>query len=141
MRTQAIISTFLGFCLSMTAFADGMKVNLGGYCPVAYVSAEKAIFGKPEFASEHQGRTYYFVAQGAKDTFDKDPSAFVKAIQYDAWCATGLAMGKKIASDPKIFTKLDGKVYFFSSQGAKEAFDKDSATLIKKADKEWSKEG
>ena len=54
-------------------------------------------------------------------------------------CATGLAMGKKIATDPALFSVLDGKVYFFSSKGAKDTFDKMPKDFITKADAQAKK--
>lgn len=127
--------------VSLNAMADGMKVKLGGYCPVAYVGAKKALYGNAEFASEYEGSTYYFINKDAKAVFDKEPTKFVSAIQYDSWCATAMAMGKKLASDPKIFSIVDGKVYFFSSEKAKEMFDKEASSFIAKADSVWKKAG
>lgn len=120
--------------LSFAAHADGSKVQLGGYCPVAYVSANKALPGDLKVTSEVDGKVYAFINDGARKAFDAEPKKFITAIQYEAWCATGLAMGKKIPSDPALFSSLDGKVYLFSSKGAKEAFDKAPKEFIAKAD-------
>ena len=90
--------------------------------------------GNPQYASEYQGKTYFFVNEGAKKMFDKAPASFTTAMKYDAWCATAMAMGKKLASDPTLFSVVDGAVYFFSSAQAKAAFDKDPGSFIKKAD-------
>lgn len=125
--------------LSLNSFADGFKVGLGGHCPVGYVMAGKQIFGDPKFSSEYKGVTYYNSSSDAKAMFDKEPGKYVEAIKYNGYCATGLAMGKKLESDPGIFSKVDSKIYFFSSQDAKAMFDKDSKALIAKADKEWQK--
>lgn len=48
-------------------------------------------------------------------------------------------MGKKLESDPGIFSKVDGKIYFFSSKEAKTMFDKEAKKYIGMADKEWTK--
>ncbi len=119
---------------SLSALADGSKVQLGGYCPVAYLGANKAIPGDLKVTSEVDGKVYAFVNDGARKAFDAEPKKFTQAIQYSAWCATGLAMGKKIASDPTQFSIVDGKVYLFSPKGAKEAFDKAPKDFVAKAD-------
>ena len=97
------------------------------------------VFGDPKFSSEFQGTTYYNSSAEAKAMFDKEPGKYVGAIKYKGFCATGLAMGKQLESDPGIFSKFDGKVYFFSSKEAKAMFDKDSKKYVAMADKEWAK--
>ncbi|MGE3759219.1 MAG: YHS domain-containing (seleno)protein [Pseudobdellovibrionaceae bacterium] len=135
MKYLAIFLAFIG----SAAFADGFKVGLGGHCPVGYVMAGKQVFGDPKFASEYQGVTYYNSSAEAKTMFDKEPGKYVEAVKYKGYCATGLAMGKKLESDPGIFSKVDGKVYFFSSKEAKAMFDKEAKKYIGMADKEWTK--
>ena len=133
-KLLALVSVF-----SVYAFADGSKVQLGAYCPVAYVAMAKAVPGDVKFTSEVDGRVYAFVNEGAKKAFDSEPQKFVKAIQYEAWCATALAIGKKVPSDPTIFSVVDGKVYFFSSKPAKDGFDKSAKEMIGKADAQAKK--
>ena len=48
-------------------------IALEGYCPVAYFAVDKAVRGKPEFASSHNDVTYHFVSADAKTAFDADP--------------------------------------------------------------------
>ncbi len=110
---------------------------LGGYCPVAYSVAGKALKGDLKFSSEHEGRRYLFVNADAKQMFDANPAKFT--IAYDSWCATAMAQGKKIASDPTRFTVLDGVTYLFSSRDAKTAFDKDKAGVVQKANEQWKR--
>jgi YHS domain-containing protein len=131
---MALVASF-----SFTALADGSKVALGGYCPVGYVTANKALPGDLKVTSEVDGKIYSFINEAAKKAFDADPKKFVSAIQYGAWCATGLAMGKKIASDPALFSAVDGKVYLFSSKGAKDVFDKSPRDFISRADAQAKK--
>lgn len=138
MKKQLIALTAL-VLIGSGAFADGSAVALGGYCPVAYVAANKALYGDAKFASVVNGHTYHFIDADAKKLFDADPMKFVTPIQYDAWCATALAQGIKVASDPSQFTLAGGKVYLFSNAEAKKAFDKDQAGMIKNADANWKK--
>jgi YHS domain-containing protein len=46
-------------------------------------------------------------------------------------------MGKKIESNPELFTVHEGVTYLFSTAEAKAMFDKDPAASIAKADKNW----
>lgn len=110
---------------------------LGGYCPVAYVAANKAVKGDPKFAVTRAGRTYLFVNADAKKMYVAAPAKYT--VGYDSWCATAMAMGQKVKSDPTLFTLHGGVTYLFSNAEAKTAFDADPAMFVKKADAEWSK--
>ena len=117
--------------------AGEKELVAGGYCPVAYVKMHKAVKGDPQIRSEKDGHVYQFANAMAKQAFDAEPGKF--RIAYDGWCATGVTMGKKIASNPELFTERNGTTYLFSSEQAKAMFDKDAAMTIAKADEGWSK--
>ena len=117
--------------------AGEKELVAGGYCPVAYVKMHKAVKGDPQFSSEKDGHAYHFANAMAKQAFDAEPAKF--RIAYDGWCATGVTMGKKIASNPELFTERNGTTYLFSSEQAKAMFDKDPSMTIAKADEGWSK--
>ena len=113
--------------------ADG--VALGGYCPVAYVAMNEAVKGDPQHNSEYQGRTYHFANAEAKTMFDAAPAKYSPA--YDGLCATGIAHGMKLQSDPKLFTVHNGRTYLFSNAEAKAMFDKDKNGIVTQADGKW----
>ena len=52
---------------------------LGGLCPTALAQGIE-VAGDPTVTSTHDGLTYAFVAQDAKDAFDADPTAILDAI-------------------------------------------------------------
>jgi YHS domain-containing protein len=108
------------------------NLALDGYCPVAYSAMQKAVKGNPEFYSIYKGKKYNFAMGDAKKMFDADPIKYLP--QYNGYCATALAMGKKMESDPAIFSIYKGKTFLFSNKMAKDAFDKDPEMTIKKAD-------
>lgn len=108
---------------------------IGGYCPVAYVKMGKAVKGDLRWTSVRDGQTFQFSAAQAKDLYEKSPDQF--NVAYKGYCATGVAMGKKIASNPEVFSVHKGVTYLFSSADAKMMFDKDPEMTIAKADKAW----
>jgi YHS domain-containing protein len=116
-------------------------VAIDGYCPVAYFAANKAIKGKPEFASTHNDITYYFVSAAAKAMFDKNPQQYLPA--YGGWCATGMALGDKFPVDPTNFKISDGKLLLFlknKNVDALSIWDQNSEQeQIGKADAHWAK--
>ncbi|MGB2831937.1 MAG: YHS domain-containing (seleno)protein [Methylotenera sp.] len=138
-RLTIAIFALSSLILSSFAYAGGSKVELGGYCPVGYVAAQKVVYGDPKYASEFEGKLYYLSSEGAKKIFDAEPAKFAHATKYESYCATGVALGKKLDTDPNLFTNVDGTIYLFSSQGAKDAFDKDPKAMIAKAEANWPK--
>lgn len=117
--------------------AQSSKPALGGYCPVAYVAMNKAVKGDATYSSERDGHTYLFANGDAKKMFDSAPEKYLPA--YEGWCATAVARGMKVASDPKLFSVTNGRAYLFSNAEAKAMFDTDPGGTITKADAGWAK--
>lgn len=114
-------------------------VALEGYCPVAYFAVDKAVRGKPEFASNFQGVTYYFVSAEAKDAFDENPRKYLPA--YGGWCALGMAVGDKFPVDPRHFKIVDDKLLLFLRNKNVDALelwnDGDEKAQLGKAEAHW----
>lgn len=115
--------------------AQSHEPAIGGYCPVAYKAMNKAVKGKAEFSSTHEGHTYQFVNAKAKGMFDGDKAGYTPV--YDNYCATGVAKGMKIVSDPTLFTVYEGKTYLFSTKEAKMMFDNAKAQMVADGTKNW----
>lgn len=115
----------------------GHEPVLGGYCPVAYIAMKTAMKGDPGQRSTYKGQTYLFANADAKKMFDAAPEKYLPA--YNGYCATAVAQGMKLASDPKIFAVHNGRTYLFSNADAKAMFEKDPAGTIAKADANWPK--
>lgn len=110
---------------------------IGGYCPVAYVAAGKALKGDAKFVSKHMNHTYWFVSADAKKLFDESPAKYT--IAYDGYCATAVAEGMKVTSDPTQFTVRDGVSYLFYNADAKKLFDDEPVKFKSEADANWPK--
>lgn len=126
----------VALAMGLSALAAGSEAAIGGYCPVAYVKMGKAVKGDARWSSERDGQTFLFSVPQAKEMFDKSPEQF--KVAYHGYCATGVAMGKKIASNPETFSVHNGVTYLFSSAEAKGMFDKDPAGAVAKAAKAWA---
>lgn len=133
------VAALLAFTVgSATAGKDAKSTHtaIQGYCPVAYAAMGKAVKGDPKIASVVDGHRYLFSNADAKKMFDADPSKY--QIAYEGWCATAISMGKKLKSDPKLFTVHGGRTYLFSNAEAKKAFDGMPEGVITKADSQWA---
>ena len=111
------------------------KVELDGYCPVAYLVMEKVVEGDAKYSSIYEGETYYLANADAKKMFDADPEKYLP--KYAGYCATAVAMDKLMESDPQLFSVYDGATYLFSNQMAKESFNKDPQMTIKNANRNF----
>ena len=139
-RSAALALAFLmGFGYSGNAQSSKAKketVALNHYCPVAYVAMGKAVKGNSKYTSSYQGKKYYLLNADAKKMFDADPEKYLP--KYDGYCATAVAMGKKMETNPELYSVHEGATYLFSSKDAKSAFDKDPEATITMADKQFA---
>lgn len=132
----AVGSTFSLNAQSAKTQHTKKDVALDQYCPVAYVAMDKAVKGSPKYVSTYHGKKYYLLNADAKKMFDAEPSKYLP--KYDGLCATAVAMGQKMESDPGLFSVYEGATYLFSNKEAKEMFDKDPEATITMADKQFA---
>ena len=98
------------------AFTNGFNVPstgvaLEGYCPVCYISANKAAKGTAEISHDYKGVTYWFVSNEARQAFVANPEKFLPA--YGGWCAVGVSMGQRFPVDPTNFKVVNGRIMLF----------------------------
>lgn len=145
-KTRFLIGLFAGLALTtaiavldvdaeLNASPAQQDAAIGGYCPVAYLAMNTAVKGDPAYASEHGGLRFLLTNADAKAMFDAEPDKYVPA--YNGWCATAIAQGMKLESDPTLFTVHDGRAYLFSNAEAKGMFDVDPAGTVATADAAW----
>lgn len=138
---KALVVLFIAISMVLSINAQDLKsvntkVELDGYCPVAYLVMGKSVEGDSKYSSTYDGKTYYLANADAKKMFDSEPEKYLP--KYDGYCATAVAMGKIIESDPKLSSVYNGSTYLFSNKMAKESFDKDPKMTTKKADENFA---
>jgi len=106
-----------------------------GYCLVSYQQVGKAAKGDAKFALTYRNVVYHFAEAEAAKAFEKEPKRFL--LQYDGFCAEGMAREKSYPADPKLFEVIKGKTYLFFDEEAKKTFLSNSKELIAKADAAW----
>jgi YHS domain-containing protein len=106
---------------------------------VAYFAADKAILGKPEYASTYRDVTYWFVSDDARQMFEREPEKYLPA--YGGWCAFGMAKQDKFPVDPTSFKIVDGRLMLFLKNKDVDARvlwnDADARELTASADAHW----
>nr|WP_298930151.1 YHS domain-containing (seleno)protein [uncultured Allomuricauda sp.] len=135
------------FIMSTVTIAQSIDYNTkkgyaaNGYDVVAYFDG-KAVEGKKELATGHDGVKYKFSSQENLDSFKSNPTKFIP--QYGGYCAYAVAIsGKKVSINPETFEIRDGKLYLFYNSGKTNTLNlwtKESPeTLQTKADENWKK--
>ncbi|NUM53545.1 MAG: redoxin domain-containing protein [Candidatus Hydrogenedentes bacterium] len=128
----------------LTRPAAAGQYNLGsgglalqGYDPVSYFSGKPAP-GKKDIATSHAGVTYYFADAKNRDAFLAAPRKYLPA--YGGWCATAMALGKKVEISPENYKITDGRLFLFYKNFISNAisdWNKDEPKNIAAADKYW----
>lgn len=114
------------------------KVAIMGYDSVAYFTMNDAIKGSNEHTHNWLGATWQFASEEHRDAFRANPSRY--APQYGGLCTVGVAYGEVTREiDPEAWSIIKGKLYLNYAKSVTRDFEKDSAKLIAKADKNWPK--
>jgi YHS domain-containing protein len=118
----------------------GNHLAINGYDPVAYFIEGKAKEGDKSVKADYKGVTYYFASDKNKNLFTANPAKYEP--EYGGWCAYAMgAKGEKVEVDPETFKIVDGKLYLFYNRflnNTLKSWNKDEASLKKKADNNWS---
>jgi len=117
------------------ALADEKKVEpaLGGYCPVSYFRTGMAAKGDPAHQLEYVGQTYYFTDEAGKKEFQRAPYKYLPKLGGLCLMALGGPYGNSIPGDPAVFSIIDGRLYLFSSERAKRAYEANPEGVIGRA--------
>lgn len=112
---------------------DGVAIQ--GYDPVAFFTDSKPIAGNPGIRSEYQGATYYFASADHKAAFDAAPAKY--APQFGGYCAYAASIDTISPIDPSFWEIVNGRLLLQHNQRAWDAWHKDAAGNLVKADTNW----
>ncbi|MES2448091.1 MAG: YHS domain-containing (seleno)protein [Bacteroidota bacterium] len=115
-------------------FVSGGKA-IKGYDPVAFFKDAKPIKGNDSLSFNYKNATWMFANAQNLAAFKNNPEMYEP--QYGGYCAYGTANGYKAPTQTETWTIADGKLYFNYNQKVKEAWSKQQAALIEKANTNW----
>jgi peroxiredoxin Q/BCP len=113
------------------------NLALEGYDVVSYFNG-KPLEGKKELSAQYAGVTYYFADAKNRDAFLAAPEKYRPA--YGGWCATAMALGKKVEVSPENYKITNGRLFLFYKNFISNAlsdWNKDEPNNIVAADKYW----
>ncbi|MFN0132262.1 MAG: YHS domain-containing (seleno)protein [Phycisphaerales bacterium] len=112
---------------------DGLAIQ--GYDPVAYFTNGKPVTGDPKFRSTSHGAVYQFASAEHKALFDSNPAKYEP--QYGGYCAYAASIDAISPIDPAFFEIVDGRLILQHNQKAWDAWQKDAAGNLVKAERNW----
>lgn len=110
------------------------KPELKGFSPAAYLLQGKAVRGAPEHSVTYHGKLYYLSSDEEKKKFQEDPEKYLP--RFGGLCTTALggSYGNRFAGDPEVFDVHEGRVYLFSSERARRAYQRSPQHYIGQAE-------
>ena len=118
-----------------TLGAPAENVAIRGYDPVAYFRDGGPRQGKPEFAAQHDGATWWFASAEDKALFEADPEKYMPA--FGGFCAYGTSRGYLVKIEPEAWSIVDGRLYLNYDLSVRDTWLKDPKGYIAKADANW----
>lgn len=115
-------------------FVSGGKA-IKGYDPVAFFKEAKAVKGNDSLSLNYKNVDWLFSSAENLAAFKDNPEKYEP--QYGGYCAYGTANGYKAPTQTDTWTIVEGKLYFNYNQKVKEAWNKQQAPLIEKANTNW----
>jgi YHS domain-containing protein len=109
-----------------------------GYDVVAYLNDEKSTAGQTNKGLRYNDTIWYFSTDENKLTFKTFPEKYIP--QYGGYCAKAVASGVTADINPDIWHIVNGKLYMFLNEDAKQEFIAQlDQGIIKQADDQWRK--
>jgi len=130
--TLRFILAVLALCFCGATFAQPKADKtpaLKGHDPVSYFVDGRPVKGAPAIAYDFDDSRYHFSTPKNRELFAAAPDRY--APQFAGLCTVGLAMGMKAEADPSVWKIVDGKLYVFSSVGARNKMEQDPSMLAK----------
>lgn len=115
----------------------GGPLAMHGFDPVAYFTQGQPRVGKAVFSSKYGEGVYRFISEENKKKFAAAPQRY--APQYGGYCAYGTALGAKFDGDPRLFTIVNGKLYFNLNPEIQQKWKEDIPGNIAKANRHWTR--
>lgn len=113
------------------------EVALDGYDPVAYFNSGESYMSDGTFNYNYNKTEWFFKNEANLEKFKANPEAYLPF--YSGFCAYELTFGKLVESDPRFWHIYNKKLYFFSSEEAKQEWYQDISTMLDNSEKAWER--
>ena len=134
--TTALLASSLTFAANIEVNANSNDIAISGYDTVSYFTKGAPTKGTNEFTAAYNGAIYQFASAENRDLFKASPSKY--APQYGGFCAMGVALNKKLDTDPTAWHIREGKLYLNLNKAVQKKWSTDVPGFIETAQHNWT---
>ena len=132
--TLAISSVSFAGDIDVSTNANDLAIH--GYDAVSYFTDSKATKGNPKYTATYKSAIYQFSSEENRNNFKQNPEKFTP--KFGGYCAMGVALIKKLETDPTAWKIVDGKLYLNLNKAVQKKWSTDIPGYITTADRVWS---
>jgi len=133
--TTALVASSLTFAANIEVNANSNDIAISGYDTVSYFTKGTPTKGSNNFTAAYNGAIYQFSSATNRDLFKADPSQY--APQYGGFCAMGVALNKKLDTDPTAWHIRGDKLYLNYNKAVQKKWNTDIPGYIETAQVNW----
>ncbi|MCJ8349905.1 YHS domain-containing (seleno)protein [Moritella sp.] len=133
--TTALVASSLTFAANIEVNANSNDIAISGYDTVSYFTKGTPTKGSNNFTAAYNGAIYQFSSADNRDLFKADPSKY--APQYGGFCAMGVALNKKLDTDPTAWHIRGDKLYLNYNKAVQTKWNTDIPGYIETAQVNW----
>jgi hypothetical protein len=120
---------------SPVVFNRHTGLAIDGFDPVAYFVDGKPRAGRPDLELQSGGANWRFANEGNMAAFAADPDIYTP--RFGGHDPVAVARGAATPGHPELWLIVDGELYLFYSEAARQAFARDSESAIDAAERHW----
>ncbi|MFN4061201.1 MAG: YHS domain-containing (seleno)protein [Paracoccus hibiscisoli] len=132
MRALAL-SLLLTLVPALPAAAQDWAV--GGFDPVGYAQAGRALPGRSDIATMWRGQLWHFSSEENRARFEADPRSYAPAL--GGMCPVSVVEGRPQPGDPRHFALVGGRLYLLESGAAERRLMQDPSGITQAARQIW----
>lgn len=125
----------LSFAADIDMNADANDIAISGYDTVSYFTKGKPVKGSAQYSAVYKNTIYQFSSESNRDLFRANPEKY--APQYGGFCAMGVALEKKLDTDPEAFKIVNNKLYLNLNPTVQQKWLTDAPGYIDSAEGNW----
>ena len=130
-----LMMSSLTFAADIDMNADANDIAISGYDTVSYFTNGKPVQGSEKYSATYKNAIYQFSSAKNRDLFRANPAKY--APQYGGFCAMGVALEKKLDTDPHAFKIVDNKLYLNLNKAVQKKWMTDISGYIGTAEDNW----
>lgn len=135
LASTALLASSLSFAANVEVNANANDLAIKGYDTVSYFTKGAPTKGSDKYTAAYNGAIYQFSSAHNRDLFKAEPAKY--APQYGGYCAMGVALNKKLDTDPTAWHVRNGKLYLNLNKAVQKKWSTDIPGYIETAQGNW----